>query len=66
MQRWFRHQHVIFDCDSTLSRIEGIDELADIAGVTRQVRQMTDAAMAGEIGLEEVYGKRLELIKPTQ
>ena len=66
MQRWFRHQHVIFDCDSTLSQIEGIDELADIAGVTRQVKQMTDAAMAGDIGLEEVYGKRLELIKPTQ
>ncbi len=66
IQRWFRHQHVIFDCDSTLSRIEGIDELADIAGVTSQVKQMTDAAMAGEIGLEEVYGKRLELIKPTQ
>ena len=66
MQRWFRHQHVIFDCDSTLSRIEGIDELANIAGVTEQVKQMTDAAMAGEIGLEEVYGKRLELIKPTQ
>ncbi len=66
MFRWFRHQHVIFDCDSTLSRIEGIDELAEIAGVTEQVKQMTDAAMAGSIALEEVYGKRLELIKPTQ
>ncbi len=66
MFRWFRHQHVIFDCDSTLSRIEGIDELAEIAGVTKQVKQMTDQAMAGEIALEEVYGKRLELIKPTQ
>ncbi len=66
MQRWFKHQHVIFDCDSTLSRIEGIDELAEIAGVTKQVKKMTDAAMAGEIALEEVYGKRLELIKPTQ
>lgn len=66
MQRWFRHQHIIFDCDSTLSRIEGIDELAVIAGVTRQVKQMTDAAMAGEIGLEEVYGRRLQLIKPKQ
>jgi len=66
MQRWFKHQHVIFDCDSTLSEIEGIDELAEIAGVTKEVKKMTDAAMAGEIALEEVYGKRLELIKPTQ
>ena len=65
-QRWFRHQHVIFDCDSTLSRIEGIDELAAIAGVSDEVKQMTDAAMAGDIALEEVYGRRLELIRPTR
>ena len=64
--RWFRHEHIIFDCDSTLSKIEGIDELAKIGGVSHQVKQMTDAAMAGEIGLEEVYGKRLQLINPKR
>lgn len=55
---------VVFDCDSTLARIEGIDELA--ADRLEEVRAMTDAAMLGTIPLEEVYGRRLELIRPTR
>jgi phosphoserine phosphatase len=54
---------VVFDCDSTLSAIEGIDELA--ADVRPQVEALTDAAMRGELALEAVYGRRLELIRPT-
>ncbi len=54
---------VFFDCDSTLSTIEGIDELAVRAGVN--VKALTDAAMAGELPLADVYRKRLELINPT-
>jgi phosphoserine phosphatase len=55
---------VIFDCDSTLAAIEGIDELA---GPHRQeVQALTDAAMAGQVPLEEVYGRRLEIIGPTR
>jgi phosphoserine phosphatase len=55
---------IIFDCDSTLSAIEGIDELA---GPHRaEVQALTDAAMAGEVPLEEVYGRRLEIIRPTR
>ncbi len=56
---------VIFDCDSTLSSIEGIDELAERAGVGEQIRELTKAAMAGDIKLEDVYGKRLDLIRPN-
>lgn len=53
---------IVFDFDSTLSAIEGIDELA---GERRdEVRAMTDRAMSGEIPLEEVYGRRLALIRP--
>lgn len=59
-----RFRSVVFDCDSTLARIEGIDELA--GSRSAEVRALTDAAMAGEIPLEEVYGKRLELIRPTR
>jgi phosphoserine phosphatase len=55
---------VVFDCDSTLSAIEGIDELA--AGCRDEVSALTDAAMRGVVPLEAVYGRRLELIRPTR
>ena len=57
---------VCFDCDSTLSRIEGIDELARRNGLFEQVAALTDAAMNGELALADVYAKRLELIRPNQ
>lgn len=58
------YRSVIFDCDSTLSSIEGIEELA--ADHRAEVAALTDAAMRGEVALEEVYGRRLELIRPTR
>ena len=36
---------VCFDCDSTLSRIEGINELARRAGCEAEIASMTEAAM---------------------
>jgi phosphoserine phosphatase len=57
---------ICFDCDSTLSRVEGIDELARRNGLFEQVAALTDAAMNGDMPLEDVYGHRLELIKPNQ
>ena len=55
---------VVFDCDSTLSAIEGIDELA---GPRRaEIAALTARAMAGEVPLEDVYGLRLDLLKPTR
>ncbi len=56
---------VCFDCDSTLSKIEGIDELARRVGLGEELTKLTDAAMNGEVALEDIYGKRLELIKPN-
>ena len=55
---------VVFDCDSTLVTIEGIDELA--GDRIDEVRRMTDLAMDGAMPLEEVYGERLALIDPTR
>lgn len=55
---------VIFDCDSTLSAIEGIEELA--SGHRKEVEQLTELAMQGMIPLEDVYGRRLELIRPSR
>lgn len=57
---------VIFDCDGTLSSIEGIDQLASVNGVGEQVKQLTAKAM-GETGINpELYKKRLELVHPTK
>jgi phosphoserine phosphatase len=55
---------VVFDCDSTLARIEGIDELA--GEHAEAIRALTDAAMQGSVALEEVYGQRLDIIRPTR
>ncbi|BAQ16779.1 HAD-IB family phosphatase [Methyloceanibacter caenitepidi] len=57
---------VCFDCDSTLSRVEGIDELARRAGAETEVAPLTAAAMAGELALDAVYGKRLDLVRPDR
>ena len=57
------YRFVFFDVDSTLVTIEGIDVLA--RGNPEIVR-LTAAAMNGEIALDAVYGKRLEIIRPSR
>ncbi len=57
---------ICFDCDSTLSKIEGIDELGRQSGLFDELVALTNAAMNGELALEQVYGKRLALIKPDK
>ncbi|MEO0452862.1 MAG: HAD-IB family phosphatase [Verrucomicrobiota bacterium] len=59
---------IIFDCDSTLSSIEGVDELARSKGeeVFAQVVDLTRQAMEGEISLESVFAKRMDLIQPSK
>ncbi|MEN8234722.1 MAG: HAD-IB family phosphatase [Actinomycetota bacterium] len=57
---------VIFDCDSTLSTIEGIDELARLKDYSEEVAALTEAAMTGDVPLESVYGRRLAMLTPTE
>jgi phosphoserine phosphatase len=57
-----RYADVFFDCDSTLSTLEGIDELAR---GRRDVAELTRAAMEGRVPLQDVYRRRLELVQPT-
>jgi len=57
---------VFFDCDSTLSRIEGIDVLARLKGIEERIAALTSAAMEGLIPLQEVYAERLRLLSPTR
>ncbi len=58
----------IFDVDSTISGIEGVDWLAARRSreIAREVAAVTDKAMRGEIPLEQVYGRRLDLVRPTR
>jgi phosphoserine phosphatase len=56
-------RHVFFDVDSTLVTIEGIDELA--AG-NPEIARLTEAAMNGDIPLDQVYARRLEIIRPSR
>lgn len=59
---------ICFDCDSTLSSIEGIDELARLRGPAcfAAVEAMTREAMDGAIPIGDVFARRLELIQPTR
>jgi len=63
-----RGKLAFFDCDSTLSTIEGIDELARVRGedVFQEVVDLTNAAMNGEIPLDEVFPRRMEIIQPDR
>src|SRR5581483_9006801 len=54
---------VFFDVDSTLVTIEGIDVLGE---GNPEVARLTDAAMNGEIPLDQVYARRLEMIRPSR
>ncbi len=54
---------ICFDMDSTLIETEVIDELADRAGVGKEVRAITEAAMRGEIDFNESFTRRVALLK---
>jgi phosphoserine phosphatase len=59
-------RRVIFDCDSTLVTVEGIDELAAMKGQAERIADLTRRAMDGQLPLEQVYSARLELLQPTR
>jgi len=66
MDHWLGYDEVFFDCDSTLTATEGIDELARVKGMAEAIEQLTRRAMEGEVSLEEVYAERLRLLRPTR
>jgi phosphoserine phosphatase len=58
-----KYRFVLFDVDSTLVTIEGIDVLA---GGNPEIAKLTEAAMNGDVPVDQVYAKRLEIIRPTR
>ena len=61
----FRHNYrlVCFDMDSTLIKVEVIDQLAIYAGVGDQVAAITARAMAGELDFKQSFAERMALLK---
>jgi phosphoserine phosphatase len=53
---------VVLDMDSTLIRIEVIDELARAAGVGTEVARITERAMQGEMDYDESLRQRVKLL----
>ncbi len=64
--RWPPYDHIFFDCDSTLTTIEGIDVLAELTGKRWRVEVLTQAAMDGDLDLSDVYERRLKAVRPTK
>lgn len=57
-----------FDCDSTLSLIEGVEHITAHLGPDKvaELKALTKAAMDGDLPLERIYEDRLGIIDPTQ
>jgi len=62
-----KYKNIIFDCDSTLTKIEGLDEIARQKGILDQVEAITRKGMNGEIPYEVSFRRRwLEIVRPTK
>ncbi|HZZ87451.1 MAG TPA: phosphoserine phosphatase SerB [Caulobacteraceae bacterium] len=53
---------LIADMDSTIVGCECLDELADFAGMKREVAQITERAMRGELQFEDALRERVAMI----
>lgn len=62
-----KYNSVVFDVDSTLSGIEGIDWLASLRGPEMQAwsSSLTERAMKGELAIEAVYKERMKAVRPS-
>ncbi|MBA2292421.1 MAG: HAD-IB family phosphatase [Gemmatimonadales bacterium] len=62
-----RYHAVVFDFDSTLSAIEGVEWIAARVGPAEAaaIAEEVNAAMAGKIPLEAIYAARMTRIRPS-
>ncbi|OQV16185.1 Phosphoserine phosphatase [Hypsibius exemplaris] len=63
---WRRTDAVCFDVDSTITPIEGIDEIATFCGVGKEVAEWTKQAMGGNLPFKTCLQERLNIIRPTR
>ena len=57
-----RRKLLVADMDSTMITVECIDELADYAGLRKEVAEVTERAMRGELVFEEALKARVALL----
>ena len=57
---------VIFDCDGTLSCLEGMVELAKYNGEEEKIEEMTNLVMTSGGLSADFFTKRLNIIRPTR
>lgn len=62
---WRRADAVCFDVDSTVCCDEAIDELANYAGKSKEVSDITRSAMMGGANFREALAQRLNIIQPS-
>lgn len=58
-------KNVIFDCDSTITHVEGIDLLADMNNVWDEVSAITRRSMDHSSLTVDIFEERLDLVQPT-
>ena len=55
---------VVFDVDSTLVSIEGLDFLADLKGKGNQIKEITLQSMNGSLSMKEAMNIKMKIISP--
>ena len=65
-QKWSQVDAVCFDVDSTVSKEEGIDVLAEFLGKGAEVKALTNQAMNGQVLFQDALQARLDVMKPSQ
>lgn len=60
------YDKIIFDCDSTLVSLEGLDELAELKGKKEEVAELTRLSMEGNVKLEDVFSLKMAMIRPSR
>ncbi len=58
-----RKKLLLADMDSTIITVECIDELADFAGLKKEVSAITEKAMQGELDFDEAFAARVAMLK---
>lgn len=66
--------YYVIDFDSTFTQVEGLDELANIAlagspqreNIVKQIRELTETAMNGEMSFAEGLRRRIELLSANR